>query len=676
MKNWEVPELDRDMVKKISKDLDLPSFMAMLLVLRNITKRDEIEEFFNGKELIDPFSIKDMDKAVSRIKQAVTHMEKICVYGDYDCDGVTSTAIMYSYLHSVFAQVIYYIPDRNKEGYGLNKGAVKKLKDENVQLILTVDNGITAIDEIEYANSLGIDVVVTDHHKPLDMLPRAVAVVDPHRTDEKAKYRDYCGAGLALMMCMALEGDRESVIENYSDLAAMGTIADIVPLTGDNRIIAKLGLKNIEYSERIGLAALVENSGTEIVDSGAVGFRLAPRINSAGRLSTAYNALELLLTENDETAQKKAELLGELNARRQQMEKSIYNDILEKLQKEPHLMINRIMVVSSKGWNAGVVGIVASKITELYGKPSIIISEDGNMCRGSGRSVDGFSLVHAIFACSDLLERYGGHPMAAGISIKRENIAEFTRRINEYAENQKYMPLFTLKIDSFIKPEALSVNLPKQLKEFEPFGCDNPSPVFGLREMKIEKISSVGNGGHIRLTVSKNNTVLTIMKFSTTLDQFPYEEGDIVDFAVALNINKYMGKENLSVSAKDIHISGFDFKSAMYEIQDYELYKKGTVTDAIIGKCPERNDFAAVYRYICSNPKKIYTIETLCKKSSDRPLGAFSLLMILDILCSLNHIEYTRNADILRISLPDRKFKASLDSSSIYNKLKGDTKNA
>ena len=294
MKKWSVSELDKKLAKNLVSLYDLPSFTAMMLTIRGITEKDDIERFFSpGTALDDPFSIKDMNKAVDKIKDAVIRYDKICVFGDYDCDGVTSTAILYSYLQSVFANVIYYIPDRNAEGYGMNKGAIDKLREQNVRLIVTVDNGISAIDEIAYANSFGIDVVVTDHHKPMDILPEAVAVVDPHRLDETCTFRDYSGAGLALKLITALEGDDAMILENYSDLAALGTVADIVPLTGENRDIVKSGIMNLANTERPGLSELIQIAGISDISTGAIGFKIAPRINAAGRLGNPYDALEL-----------------------------------------------------------------------------------------------------------------------------------------------------------------------------------------------------------------------------------------------------------------------------------------------------------------------------------------------------------------------------------------------
>ena len=387
MKQWIISGADKEKVNMLVEKYGLPTLTAVLLSIRGITEQEDIEQFFSQEtELSEPFLLKDMDKAVERIKKAVTAGEKICVYGDYDCDGITATSILYLYLESVFANVMYYIPDRNAEGYGMNMGAVKKLKEEGVQLIVTVDNGISAINEIDYANSLGIDVVVTDHHKTQDILPKAVAVVNPHRTDDTSPYEDFCGAGLALKLAMAMEGEQFSIMENYGEIAAIGTVADLVPLTGENRTIVKAGLQNIANTERVGLSSLIQVSGIDTVNAGNIGFRIAPRINAAGRLGTTSDALGIFMTEDSEEALSKAKILNELNAERQSIELDIFNEICDYIKKNPEYSYDRVIVVSSEKWNAGVIGIVSSGVTELFGKPSIIISESGEICKGSGRS--------------------------------------------------------------------------------------------------------------------------------------------------------------------------------------------------------------------------------------------------------------------------------------------------
>lgn len=688
MRKWTVSELDKNMVRKISSQYGLPVFTSMLLTIRGITEKEDIERFFGyNNTLDDPFLIKDMKKAVDRIKKAVVSYQKICVYGDYDCDGITSTAILFSYLESVAANVMYYIPDRNAEGYGMNMGAVDKLKSENVKLIITVDNGISAIDEINYANSLGMEVVVTDHHKPLDILPKAVAVVNPHRADETYDFKDYCGAGLALKLIIALEGNEFSIMENYSDLAALGTVADIVPLKKENRDIVKAGIINIENTERTGLNELIQKAGVSSINTGVMGFKLGPRINAAGRLGSPYDALELFLTEDDETANRKAELLDRLNAERQSIETNILERIDKMLTENPDLACNRVIVVSSEGWNAGVIGIVSSRVTEKYGKPSILISEDGEVCKASGRSISGFSIVDAIFACSKYLEKYGGHPMAVGFSIKKENIPKFVNAINDYANQLEHMPLAAVKLDASLNPESIVIDMVNQLERFEPFGCGNPKPLFGITKAKLDKITPLKDGKHLKLSVSRGQSRLSLMLFFTTQEEFHYKEGAILDFAVNLEKNVYRGQESLSFIIKDIRFNKdiFDTEKAMYELQDYELYKKGIFRKEVHSKYPTRNDFKAVYIYLMKNVKPQYSIDTLCYDvgifgsrlpEPVQPVGVFKLMIILDIMKELYLIDYKRNADTLFINIRNVNGKVDLRASRIYRKLEEDIRNA
>lgn len=675
MKKWILSDLDKNKVRELVSKYGLPTFTAMLLTIRGITSQKDIESFFDKEcTLPDPYEIKDMDKAVKRIRDAVKDGERICVYGDYDCDGVTSTALLFSYLESMFADVLYYIPDRVKEGYGMNMDAVDHLHKQGVKLIVTVDNGISAIDEIYYAGTLGIDVVVTDHHTPQDVLPKACAVVDPHRLDDDSSFKDYCGAGLALMLAIALEDDSTSVIENYSELAAFGTIADLVPLSGVNRNIVSAGLRQIGNTDRRGITDLIDAAQIDKISAGNVGFRLAPRINAAGRLGSPYDALNLLLTEDEEESVSLAAKLSELNSKRQTIENEIFGAICEKLKKEKELTYDRVLVVSDKGWNPGVIGIVASRITDKYGKPCIIISEDDEICKASGRSVQGFSIVDAIFACSGYLEKFGGHPMAAGLSIKKENIGAFRRAINDYADKLDSMPLLPIKIDCNLNPETIVTDMVHQLSKFEPFGYGNPKPVFGINNMKLEKVIPLSGGKHIKLSVSRGNARLNFVRFSTTPEDFPYPEGSQLDFAVALDINVYQQKEYLSFSIRDIKPSGFDTEKAMLEIQLYDSYKKGVLSPALSDKYPSRDEFAAVYIYVKKAQRHKYTIDSILSALKSTTIGAFKLLIILDIMKELELIEYERAGDEIIITLKDTP-KVDLNSSNIYKRLKEDTSN-
>ena len=689
MKNWIIPELDKQKIRELQALYGLPVFTCMLLTIRGITTKEEIERFLNFQSPSDdPSEIKDMKRAANRITNAVMHGEKICVYGDFDCDGISATAMLYSYLESVFADVMYYIPDRNSEGYGMNIKAVDYLHKKGVKLIITVDNGILAIDEIDYARSLFMDVVVTDHHKPKDILPRAYAVVDPHRSDETCRYRDYCGAGLVLKLLCALENDSDMIMENYLELAAIATVADLVPLTGENRDIVKQGLVYLGNSERIGLNELVNSADVKKLNAGAIGFKIGPRINAAGRLGSPYDALDILLTENEMVASERTVKLNKLNSLRQELEEKIMTDIDRMLMQRPELMYKRVIILSSPDWNPGVVGIAANKVVEKYGKPAILISETNDVCKGSGRSVAGFSLVDAVFACSKKLLRVGGHPMAVGLSIKREDIDSFINDMDNYANSFELMPLLALRIDTSLNPEVIDFSMLEQIEAFEPFGIGNPTPVFAITNAALDKITPVGNGNHLKLSVSRKRARINIMKFFTKQEEFQYSEGMILDIAVTMEKNSFRGVDDISFIAKDIRLSrgSLDYEKLMYEIQNYDLFLSGVFRSSVHGdKLPVRDEFKVVYIYLLKKKKTIFSVDFLlyeienCRKNimpELQPIGAFKLLFILDMMKELGFIDYKRCVDRLEIVLKEVKEKRDIASSALYKKLKEEIGNA
>ena len=462
----------------------------MLLQIRGITTAQEIEDFLhNDTEIEPPWDIKDMEKACVRVHEAIAQEELICVYGDYDADGVTSTALLYSYLEAVGARVMYYIPSREAEGYGMNNAAVDTLHQKGVKLIVTVDNGIAAINEIRYAKSLGVDTVVTDHHMPLGELPDACAVVDLHRSDCPSRFKQLSGVGVAFKLIMALEGeycDVDSLLDMYADLLCLGTIGDIVELKSENRVFVKRGLLSMRHTERTGLYALIRNAGLmgKPITAGNVSFTLVPRINAVGRLGASGRSVELLLTNDEEEAGEFAAAMSYDNAERQQIERDILEKIDARVTRDPRLVMDKVLVLDGENWHQGVVGIVASRIREIYGKPTIIISRDGENAKASGRSVEGFALCDAVAACGDLLTHYGGHPMAAGLSLPSANIDVFRKRINDYADRQSTMPFDTLHIDCKLNPAAISLDLVGELNVMKPYGAGNPTPVFGFFNME------------------------------------------------------------------------------------------------------------------------------------------------------------------------------------------------
>ena len=683
MKKWTVAKLNKDRAVAISARHELPMLIAMLLDIRGITDDEAINEFlYNDSVLSDPFDAKDMQKAVDRIKSAIENFEKICVYGDFDADGVTSTALLYSYLEAVGANVMFYIPAREGEGYGMNKDAVNLLYENGVKLIVTVDNGIAAVDEIAYAKTLGIETVVTDHHMPNTVLPDAVAIVDMHQEDCNSSFKELSGVGVALKLVMAIEGeysDPEQVLENYSDLACLGTVGDIVPLVGDNRVIVKNGLMHIENSDRCGINALVDQSGlsNRKITTGNISFTLVPRINAGGRLGLSKKTVSMLLTDDEEIAFDIAQELCEDNTQRQAIEKEILDDIDEHIKRDPSIVQNRIIVVCGENWHQGVIGIVASRIKEVYGKPSIVISVDEDGCRASGRSVKGFSLCDAVFACSEYLTQFGGHPMAVGFGMVKSNIDAFIRAINDYASTVE-MPVPELELDCKLNPAQLSVALADQLSLLEPFGAGNPTPLFGLYNMTLTDIHEVGGGKHLRLTLCRGDSIVCAMRFSTTKDSFPYTVGDVVDCAVTLDKNIYNNIESLSVIIRDMRFSDVDEDAVLSSKEAFESFCRGDNIATFIAKdlLPSREEFALVYRFLRSNKGFSHSVENLHYRLKSDTLSYGKLRVILEAMNELSLIEIYEGMNSTAIKLCEVEGKVNLDDSLIISKLKEVSENA
>ena len=617
MKVWSVAKVNKERAIAMANKLEIPPLLAMMLDIRGITKEEDVINFLQeNKDFSDPFLMKDMDKAVERITTAVENGEKICVYGDYDADGVTSTSLLYSYLRdSLGADVMFYIPTRTGEGYGMNKGAVDKIHSQGVTLIITVDNGISAREEIDYANSLGIDTVITDHHMPSGAIPKAVAVVNAHQQDDKSPFKDFSGVGVAFKLVMAIEGeyaDVDSLLENFSDIATLGTIGDIVPLVGENRTLVKNGLRHIQNSDRIGINAMKQESGIaeKEINSSNVAFTLVPRINAGGRLGSSEKSVNLLLTEDEDEAVTIADKLGMDNRERQSIEKEILASIDEEVRRTPNIVNDKILVFAGKGWHQGVVGIAASRIKDIYDKPTIIIGiDDDGVARGSGRSVEGFSLCDAVFACSEHLTHYGGHPMAVGISLQKEKINDFRKAINAYCKDIK-MPYNILHIDCKLNPNQLDLSILDSLSYIEPCGASNPSPIFGLYNMTVIATKEIGNGKHMRITLSRGQGQVPVyaVYFNHNFQSCSYRNGDIVDVAVSLDRNIYNGQENLSVIIKDIKYSQSNNEELIDSERIFDKFAKRyrLTKNEVMSILPSRNDFAYVYRFLKQNKGFIY----------------------------------------------------------------------
>ena len=638
LRKWEVRPLDKERAAAFAQTYGVPFFLAMLMNIRGLDDAAHLREFLGeGEPLSDPFLLKDMDKAAARITRAVDNMEKIAVYGDYDADGVTSTAMLYSYLETRGADVIFYIPQREGEGYGMNMGAVEYLKEQGVSLIVTVDNGISSVQEVARANELGIDVVVTDHHRPQEILPDAVAVVDAYRPDDTSPYKHFSGVGIAFKLLMALEdgaGDVEDLLEAYSDLAAIGTIGDIVPLTGENRTLIRAGLERLSQSDRPGVQALLENAGIagKVLTSTNVAFTLVPRINATGRMGAPERAVRLLISGYEEEAEVLSEEICADNEERRRVEAEIAEAAFVDIEAKGY-MKDRVVVVDGENWHHGVIGIVASRVTERCGKPCMIISRGETEAKGSGRSIEGFSLFEAICACGDLLIKFGGHPMAAGITLKPENIEAFRKRINQYAaEHFPQMPTQTVTLDCKLNPAALSVSMAQSLTQLEPFGNGNPQPVFGLFNMELSNVTPVGGGGHLRLTLEKNGAVITAMRFNTKPEELPYHIGDKIDLAVQLEAREFRGQPSLTVIVRDMKFAAFNTEKNIASLASFEKWQRGEVLSAEDKNrlYPDRACLAAIYRALRTvNGKETDQVRFVSQFGKDMTLGLFKTALLV-----------------------------------------------
>lgn len=669
-KKWLTAHIDKELAAQVAENHSLDPFISLILVSRGISEYEDVEEFFDSDfSFCDPYLIADMEKAVERIEKAIEDKEKICVFGDYDADGVTATALMYSYLSSRQADVMYYIPDRISEGYGMNCDAVKTLYEKGVKLIVTVDNGISAVEEIKYANSLGIETVVTDHHQVGESLPDAVAVIDPHREDCNLHFKDWAGVGVAFKVVCALEkGDYSDILNRYADIIAVGTIADVVDLRDENRAIVKYGVAKINKNPCSGINALRQISGVSEKKLNAVGvtYSLAPRINAAGRIESATTALKLLLCDDLISALQIGEQVDLCNRQRHEYENEIMESAVSHIESNEQLKYARVIVVCGEGWHHGVIGIVAARITEKYGKPTIVITFDGDEGTGSARSVNGFSVYDAIKSCESLLTHFGGHTLAAGLGIKRENVGEFYHRINEYA-NTLPDTVPTLLLDCKLNPAYIDAALVESLETLEPFGAGNPQPLFGIFGVTLESIRPVGEGKHLRLSFVKGNTQFVAMKFSTTLVDFQFCEGDVVDLAVRIDKNEFRGEVKASVQIRDMRFSGLDDETFFKSQLLYEKYKRGENLTPHEARflTPAREFLLGVFGLLKQYKQWQYDVETLTVRAKC-PIERYCTMKVaLDVLLEMKLIKYENEHIIFD---GDGK-KADLSQSEILNKL-------
>ena len=711
IENYIFGNKDKDRaVHAMANELGISDVLSVLLYNRGYCDADQARRFlkFEESNFHDPFLMKDMDKAIKRIKEAVSNKEKICIYGDYDVDGVTSVSMLYLYLTSMGSDVVIKIPKREGEGYGVSCAAIKILAESGVSLIITVDTGITANDEIEYAATLGVDFVVTDHHECRNELPNACAVVNPHRNDCEYPFKELAGVGVVFKLVTAyqmnmyrelgksvLDGIKK-VCDDYADLAALGTIADVMPVIDENRLIISMGLRMMETNCRPGLSALIdasskknnENAKPRKITSGFIGFGIAPRINAAGRMSDAVIAVKLLLANEPEIAAAYAEELCSINRQRQLEENRIANQAYEMIENLEDIENNPVIVLDSNEWQQGIIGIVSSKITEKYGLPSILVSFDGSVVveenplddgKGSGRSIKGMNLVEALSYCDELLVKYGGHELAAGLTVKRGNLDAFRKKINEYAREHLSAEDFKIKLeaDCEITADRLSLDLANEIQLLEPYGTGNSTPLFVMKNATVKKITHTRGGEHTRLCVEQNGVFVTGMCFGVSESVLNFTCGDTIDLLFNLDINDYKNVKSVQLIIRDFRIAEEFINKLRDEQKRYSEIRAGEKFYSAEGIVPTRDDFARVYTVLrreFRNGISVLNMTDMLKliNSGNCPtINYIKLKYILHILNELKICDVVElNSDIYRFQVIFNASKTSIEKSNTLKKLR------
>ncbi len=669
MKKWIIGKPDEKVVSTLQSQSDLSRLCCMVLASQGCETIASAGERIGCTELSDPFLIRDMREAADCINEAIDSGKRICVYGDYDCDGVMATTILYSFLMEMGADVTWRIPERS-EGYGLNLTAVEEMHADGVELIITVDNGISSVKEAARIAELGMELVITDHHQPGSELPEAAAIVDPHRSENFSPFRLYCGAGLALLLVAALnEGDTDMALEQFGDLAAAATIADIVSLTGENRYLVEMGLQYLENTERPGLRALrdISGIGEKPLTAGSVAFTIAPRINAAGRMASATLAVNLLLEENPTAARALAEELNAINTTRKECESRIVAAALDSIAAHPQLLHERALVFTGQDWHTGVIGITASRLLERFGKPCFMISVKDGVGHGSARSFGAFSIFECLTYCRDLLEKFGGHPAAGGFTVLEENIPAFTQRIAEYAAQQHPdMPVLELRAACALAPAQLTVEEVQSLSQLEPFGADNPEPVFLLENAEIREIRPLSGGVHTKLIIAIQGIPYEALLFRTAPDQVGVRQGDVCHLMVRLSVNTYQGRSSLNFIVQDIRLSGLKQNRILNAMQTYDKYRRKENLPAAHYRamCPTRDECVAVYQAV---PKQGITLRQLSLQLYASDINYCKMRVCIDAFCELGIMQLDVREN--RVALCPVKRRVDLQSSQILQSI-------
>lgn len=556
-KKWEIYEQNEELIEKISKKHNISRLLAQILINRGITDDEQIDVFLNPKRnnFHNPFLMNDMEKAVDRIIKAIENKEKTIIYGDYDVDGITSITVLKQFLEERGLETDYYIPNRLDEGYGLNSKAVEAIANKKYTLMITVDCGISGINEVKLANDLNIETIITDHHEPLDELPSAYAIIDAKRKDNTYPFRGLAGVGVVFKLIQAisikLNLDEKEYLK-YLDIVCIGTISDIVPLVDENRVIAKLGLMLVKQTKNIGLKTLVKETGYKNIDSGMVSFGIAPRINASGRMGKQEEALRLFLTTDLKEAETITNNLNEYNLERQKIEKNIFEQAISQIEKENISDLNSI-VLAGENWHHGVIGIVASRITEKFFKPTILICIEGKEGKGSGRSIPGFDLHEALVKSAGYLKKYGGHEMAVGLSLDKNQFEGFKKYFEEIAKEKNVKSIIpVINIDCEITKKDLNKSTIEQMQLLEPYGEKNKPPLIVYKNIKIASIRTLLEGKHLKISLRDGNEIINAIGFNLGELADEFLIGDKVDLVGTLELNCYGGVENIQINIRDM----------------------------------------------------------------------------------------------------------------------------
>ena len=670
LKRWEIGTPDEKTAEALCRQGGITRLCADVLVSRGITTVEAAGRMLDADALSDPFLMTDMEKAAERILRAVDEGETICVYGDYDCDGVTSTVMLTDWLTSAGADVRWYIPTR-KEGYGIREEQIRQLKDEGVQLIVTVDNGISAVEEAKLIKALGMDLVITDHHRPGDELPEASAVVDPFRSDDFSPYKTICGAGVALKLIAAMDGGEwEPALEQFGDLAALATIADVMPLDGENRFLVRRGLELLANTERMGLISLMAVCGMEEgapVTAGAASFQMIPRINAAGRFASASVAAKLFLTDDPDEAQMLAGEIHSLNTERRETEQVILQQILGQINENPALLCERVLVFAGEDWHHGVIGIVAARLMERFGKPCFLMSKEDDGYRGSARSFGDFSVFECLKACSEHLLRYGGHPGAGGFTVSEAEKDNFCAAIRAYAAKANpVMPVMTVHAERALHPGELTVQNVQGLEILEPYGAGNARPLFVLNRMQVTELVPLSGGAHTKVRLFRDGVTTEVLIFRMSPAETGLIPGTVMDFLVSAEVRPYMNRPQLSVRAEDWRISEQAQEQAIAAQAAYDSYRRGEPLPEKYYQrmCPHREDLIAVYQLVKDTPVPIGMV---CEMLRSKGMNRCRARVCADIFDELGLLRYDAANDTL-VRLPVTQ-KRDLSSSVSYQNI-------